>query len=199
MRIDLLRHGACEGGRIFRGHYDVPVTGEGWQQMQQGLAQLTPGWDAVITSPLIRCQRFARQLSEQAALPLEVVDDLKETSFGDWEGQSVERIWREQESRALAWARAPDQVGPPGGEPYWNFRQRVLKALTELHERYDNQRLLLVTHGGIIKLLLSLAHNKPPSGMMNLQIGYGFAAELEYAPGEVSVLSPDESVYVYSG
>ena len=35
--VDLLRHGESEGGEIFRGSIDVPLTEMGWQQMQSAV------------------------------------------------------------------------------------------------------------------------------------------------------------------
>ena len=42
--IDILRHGQCEGGEIYRGSTDVPLTDLGWQQMRNAVASHN-GWD----------------------------------------------------------------------------------------------------------------------------------------------------------
>ena len=46
--IDLLRHGQCEGGEIFRGSTDVALSEAGWQQMRHA-TQEEDNWDRVIT------------------------------------------------------------------------------------------------------------------------------------------------------
>ena len=178
MQIDLLRHGECEGGAIFRGSLDVALTDQGWQQMQNGLAQLNAGWDAIVSSPLIRCNRFATAVADQTGLELQQEPDLREICFGQWEGQSVERIWREQAELCNRWSRGPDRVTPPAGEPFLQFRARVLRAVAALAQRYAQQRLLLVTHGGVIKLLLTEALNTGAAGMMQQDVGYGFSASM---------------------
>ncbi len=53
--IDLLRHGACEGGEIFRGSSDVALSEQGWQQMRAAIADETAPWQAVVSSSLQRC------------------------------------------------------------------------------------------------------------------------------------------------
>ena len=58
--VDVLRHGQCQGGQIFRGSTDVLLTDLGWQQMEQALENYQ-GWEAVVASPLRRCQLFAEQ------------------------------------------------------------------------------------------------------------------------------------------
>ncbi|UTF60099.1 histidine phosphatase family protein [Gilvimarinus sp. DA14] len=196
MQIDLLRHGECEGGRIFRGHTDVALTDTGWQQMLAGLQSLEDNWQAIVSSPLQRCRRFAQVLSENRQLPLTVMPGIKEINYGIWEGQQVADVWREQEQQVLAWSRDPEQYGPPEGEAFSQFRERVLQTVLSLAETGDN-KLLLITHGGVIKLLLSIANNKPPPWMMQLNIGYGFTASLQLQAGQLSVLYPEASHYVY--
>jgi len=199
VQIDLLRHGACEGGHIFRGDTDVPLTGAGWQQMREGLARLAGPWAHIVSSPLQRCRAFAEQQAEKLNLPLSIEPGIREFGFGLWEGQSIEKIWREHKNHCLAWSRAPDKVGPPGGEPYGDFRQRVLEAVEKIARARAGDRTLLVTHGGVIRLLLSVARKKPPSDIMQLTVGYGFAASLNFDSRNLNILYPQESAYVYQG
>ncbi|WP_444957858.1 histidine phosphatase family protein [Microbulbifer sp. ZKSA002] len=199
MRIDLLRHGACEGGNIFRGQIDVPLTSEGREQMLRGLAELDGSWDRIVTSPLQRCQRFAAQLAREKKLPITEVPDIREIGFGDWEGQSVDKIWTEQRAQCEAWGRDPEKHAPPGGEPFPVFRSRVLQAIDNLAQQYSGESLLLITHGGVIKLLLAYANNWLPVKMISLQVNYGFAASLRYDSDNKSftVSYPEQSAYVY--
>ncbi|WP_049721444.1 histidine phosphatase family protein [Gilvimarinus polysaccharolyticus] len=190
MQIDLLRHGECEGGAIFRGSLDVALTANGWQQMQNGLAELNSGWSRIVSSPLLRCARFAEVQADNTGLPLEWQRDLREICFGDWEGQSVERIWREQSPLCNAWSRAPDTTTPPNGEPFKQFRARVLKALATLAQHYPGERLLVITHGGVIKLLLTEALGTGAAGMMQLNVGYGFSTSMSVINGKLTLLQP---------
>lgn len=107
VRIDLLRHGACEGGGIFRGTTDTPLTARGWQQMDTGLRQLSGPWQAVISSPQIRCRCFAERVAAQYQIQLHLEPALREIDFGEWEGCAIEQVWREQTDLVLAWSRAP--------------------------------------------------------------------------------------------
>ncbi|WP_299592677.1 histidine phosphatase family protein [uncultured Microbulbifer sp.] len=199
MRIDLLRHGACEGGSIFRGHIDVPLTELGWQQMSDGLNALNGCWDRIITSPLQRCDRFARSLGAQTGLPVTSVAGIREIGFGDWEGLPVNTAWTEQRALCEAWSQNPEAYSPPGGEPYTEFRSRVLRALDALATTYVGETLLLVTHGGVIKLLLTIANNWHPGDMISLQVGYGFTASMTYdhRSRTMTVSHPEQSAYVY--
>ncbi|MDO3381806.1 histidine phosphatase family protein [Gilvimarinus algae] len=197
MQIDVLRHGECEGGRIFRGHIDVALTATGRAQMREGVAQLAGPWQRIVSSPLVRCRSFAETLAAQTGVPVEIEPAIKEVGYGQWEGQSVEAVWREQQALCLAWSRAPDKTGPPGGEPFHDFRARVLTALAQSAAIPGADRILWITHGGVIKLLLSMARQMPPAGMMQLTVGYGFAASVQTDGDNLRVLYPQESEYVY--
>lgn len=199
MRIDLLRHGACSGGSIFRGQIDVPLTDEGWAQMTRGLEELAGSWDRIVTSPLGRCQAFATQLGFDEKLPVSSSAGIREIGFGEWEGQPVDKIWTEQKALCDAWSRDPDKYSPPGGELFTSFRSRVLHTICDLSVRYSGESLLLVTHGGVIKLLLTIANGWLPSQMISLQVGYGFTASMEYdrERGIFVIPYPEQGAYVY--
>ncbi|MBN8431558.1 histidine phosphatase family protein [Microbulbifer salipaludis] len=199
MRIDLLRHGACVGGHIFRGHVDVPLSDAGWEQMETGLLIFTAPWTRIISSPLQRCHKFAAQVGRDRGLPVHTEAGIREIGFGDWERQPVDRIWHEQRALCEAWSRDPERHSPPGGEPFASFRTRVLASIDGLAKRYGDEPLLLVTHGGVIKLLLTTAHQWQPARMIALTVGYGFGASLEYNPStrKFSILHPPQSAYVY--
>ena len=74
--VDLLRHGEPEGGQMFRGAVDDPLSLRGWEQMRAAVGDCRD-WNTVITSPLIRCAAFARELAERLDRPLEIVDGLR--------------------------------------------------------------------------------------------------------------------------
>ncbi|MFS1524687.1 histidine phosphatase family protein [Microbulbifer sp. 2304DJ12-6] len=199
MRIDLLRHGACSGGSIFRGQIDAPLTDEGWKQMSRGLEALAGPWDRIVTSPLHRCQAFATQLGLDKKLPVSSSAGIREIGFGEWEGQPVNKIWTEQQALCDLWSREPDKHSPPSGEPFTSFRSRVLLTMRDLSVRYKGKSLLLITHGGVIKLMLTIANGWSPSQMISLQVGYGFAASMEYdcTSETFAIPYPEQSTYVY--
>src|SRR6187401_779020 len=89
--IDLLRHGACQGGEIYRGRTDVQLSGEGWQQMERAV-RAPADWQRIVTSPLLRCREFAEHCARRFSLPLQLENALQELDFGEWEGRLVQEI-----------------------------------------------------------------------------------------------------------
>jgi alpha-ribazole phosphatase len=152
--FDLIRHGEPEGGPMFRGGKDDPLSPLGWQQMQAAIAT-GDTWNAVLSSPMQRCIRFAEAVAGRRGLPLHADERLREIGFGDWEGMTADAIELQcSEHLARFWADA-EANPPPGGERLSQFQQRILMAWEEWCERFAGQRVLLVGHGGAIRVILS--------------------------------------------
>lgn len=151
--FDLLRHGACEGGEIFRGSTDVALSEDGWRQMRTAIAD-EAGWDLVLTSSLQRCARFAEELAQSRQLPLRQEARLREIHFGDWEGRTHVEVQREQGDVLRRFWRDPLGVVPPNGEAMTDFRDRVMAAMREIQRECVGQHVLIVTHGAVIRVLL---------------------------------------------
>lgn len=169
--IDLLRHGEPEGGARFRGHLDDPLSVAGWAQMR-GAAGKGGAWDVVVTSPLRRCADFAVELAARLEVPLESDTRLREIGFGAWEGLTAEQIAaREPEALARFW-HDPARHAPPGGEALADFEKRVAAAWDELLQRHAGRRVLLVCHGGVIRLILARVLDMPRTGLFRLNVPF---------------------------
>lgn len=185
-RLDLLRHGQCEGGEIFRGSHDVALTSEGWANMEARIEAPTPTpWDAVVSSPLQRCRAFAESAAERLELPLILEPELREMHFGDWEGRLYQDIWDNDPTLAL-WGEDPERHTPPEGEPLAVFAQRVNSAIDRLAECRAGQRLLVVTHGGVIRLLLTRAKGLPRNTLRDQPVPYAHFVPLRWSDGQLS-------------
>lgn len=178
LRLQLLRHGETELGGGFRGSLDDPLTTSGWQQMRARCAGMGD-WDRLISSPLQRCAAFAAELASQRGLPLELHAGLRELHFGDWEGRSAAELMEDQADALGRFWADPYGFTPPGGEPLTAFRERVLDSLEQLQQRYSGQSLLLVTHGGVIRLLLAIARGLPEADLLQVEVSHGQLVTLE--------------------
>lgn len=151
--IDLIRHGEPEGGPMFRGSKDDPLSALGWQQMEKAIGN-NNCWDVILSSPMQRCRHFADRLAERLGLPLHTDERLREISFGEWEGLTASEIEaRYGERLALFWADA-EANPPPGGELLSQFQARVLAAWEEWTGELAGKHILLVCHGGVIRVAL---------------------------------------------
>ncbi len=171
--VDVLRHGECQGGEIFRGATDVALSETGWEQMRGAVGRYpAERWQRVISSPLRRCREFAEEQAEALGLPLTVDEDWRELSFGDWEGRPREELLAENRAAVEAFYRDPQGCAPPGGEPADAMQQRVLQAWARALGAASGERVLLVTHGGVIRALLAHVLGMPLQRMFTLDVPY---------------------------
>ncbi len=171
--IDLLRHGEPEGGEMFRGHTDVPLTEQGWQQMRRAVENGDQApWQRVISSPLQRCNNFARHLAEQHDIPHSEESAMREISFGDWDGASFEHVRREYKEQLKQYWADVSKYTPPNGEPMSAFRTRLVGFWNSLIERHEGEHLLLVSHGGVIRVLLAEVLDMPLKSIIRLSVPY---------------------------
>jgi alpha-ribazole phosphatase len=172
LRLDLLRHGETELGGGLRGSLDDALTNKGWQQMREAVLEQGP-WDRLVSSPLQRCARFAHELGGQLGLPVSLENDLQELHFGAWEGQSAAQLMKtDEQALGLFWAD-PYSFTPPEGEPVAVFSARVLAAVARLQLAYTSERVLLISHGGVMRLLLAQARGLPREQLLNVEVGHG--------------------------
>jgi alpha-ribazole phosphatase len=165
--IDLLRHGDT-GQSSYRGQLDDPLSTLGWSQLRAATADRR--WDSIFTSSLCRCADFARELAAEQGVPLRVDRRLAEYHFGDWQGVSIERLAREQgDALGQFWAD-PVNFPPPGAEPFAAFRDRLSAALDNIAQVATSQRVLVVTHGGVIRLLRCHSEQRDFGDMANIDV-----------------------------
>lgn len=143
----LLRHGptgASQSGAPL-GRLDLPVTQEGqaqWPRVKQELLSL--GIQRVLTSDLVRAKAHAMDLG----LPVLILADLGEQSFGEWEGIP----WSELQNVGSFFSE-PVRSMPPGGESFAHCASRALMALQGALD--GEQSTLVLAHGGSLRAILS--------------------------------------------
>lgn len=169
--VGLLRHGAVHGGPRFRGSTDDPLTETGYAQMCS--ATQTWGWGHVVTSPLARCAAFAEVLARQRGVPLIVDERLREIHFGSWEGHTAAQLLRTDGTALRRFWSDPVAHPPPGGESLADFGARVLEGWEQWLRHGKNAATLLITHGGVIRVLLCHLLSRPLSTLFDLDVPLG--------------------------
>lgn len=179
-RIDLLRHGVCDDGQIYRGRTDSALSASGYRQMQAAVEGQE--WQVVIASPLQRCRCFAQDLADEQQIPLIINDDLIELNFGVWEGQALDAVWSAYQKDVMAFWNDPVQNPPLGGESLSSMQERVVSVLEYIHAKHRGKKVLLVTHGGVIRLLVGYLLQMPIRAVRQLSVDYGSMSRIEIYP-----------------
>lgn len=172
MMLDLLRHGETELGGGLRGSLDDALTSLGWSQMREAVEQGGP-WDVLVSSPLQRCALFADELGARLGLPVQREPALQELHFGEWEGRSAAQLMDTHADELGRFWADPYAYTPPGGETVLAFAERVAGAIDRLQRAHAGKRVLLVTHGGVMRLLLARARSLPREQLLQVEVGHG--------------------------
>ena len=145
MRICIIRHGETDWnaeGR-FQGREDIPLNAAGLEQAR-ACAQVLQGegWARVLTSPLCRARRTAREIADVLGVPQVEVDwDLVERDLGAASGMT-----RSERNRAF-----PNGVYP-GMEALEGVQARMQRALDRCLAQ--GKDAILISHGAAIRALL---------------------------------------------
>ena len=165
--IDIIRHGEPVGGSKYRGWVDDPLSDKGWAQMRAAV-EGRDEWTRIVSSDLSRCAAFAREVGERLSLPVALDEGFREVAFGSWEGRTSKELMADDPEGAAAFWRDPVNNTPEGAEPLTTFRDRVLGAWERLLERHAGERVLLVGHAGMMRILLLNALAMPIEGFYHL-------------------------------
>ena len=180
--IDLLRHGEPEGGVLIRGWRDDPLSPTGWEQMRSTVGDAAP-WQHVVSSPLVRCAAFADELAGRLGIPVTREERLRELGFGAWEGLDPARLYRDDPQAVTGFWDDPTAHPPPGGEPFDRFQSRVIAGFEGVRERFQGQHVLLVIHGGVIRMLLAHILGMPPANLFRMEVPYAAASRIRVEEG----------------
>lgn len=154
----LLRHPEPEAsarGRCY-GALDVTLSPEGIRQahaVADVLAQEL--FAAIYTSPRKRCTQAARILAADRICSVEIVAALRELDFGEFEGRTYDEIAATYPDLYQQWMDRPTGTQFPSGEGFRDMHARVTAATRELRSRHTGQSIALVTHGGVIRIILA--------------------------------------------
>jgi len=157
-KIYLIRHGETEynSARRFQGSMDIPLNEKGIAQ-SKALAEYLKDvcFDAVYASDLSRAIQTAQPLAMQHGLDIIIKPDLREISYGDWEGMLIADIAEKYPSEMALWRESTDKLQIPGGERFKAAAVRSMTALTETAQENIGKTIAIITHGGIVRALIS--------------------------------------------
>ena len=158
----LIRHGETDWNRElrFQGHVDVPLNATGREQarrLAERLAFDKLAVDHLVCSDLIRTQETAAP-SLQVLFPQLRIDtltdsSLREQNFGIVDGKRVDDVKLEHADAWNQWLRFEADYGMPGGETTRQFHTRVMDAVRRIAQQYSGQKIMVVTHGGVLDMI----------------------------------------------
>jgi broad specificity phosphatase PhoE len=163
MVVHLLRHGQsdCTRADRFCSRHDPELNDVG-RAMAEAAAAATPRFGAVYTSAAVRARETAEIVARRAGAAPQVLDDLRELDYGDWDDLPKSAV--ERTSAYRAWLGDPVRFAPPGGESAGAVAARAGAAIDWIVRRHEGEEVLVVTHKATIRILICHELGAPVEG-----------------------------------
>ncbi len=169
MIIYFVRHGKTEHNinRLATGHIDVPLLEEGLKEAEKLTSEIPNDFTEIYSSDLLRCKQTAEILNSKLGLKIVYDPRLRERDFGSLAGQPIETFsldLREKDKNQKYDYR------PYGGESVEDVKTRVFSFIEDLIKNKQNEKILVVTSGGVIRLLHNLINKEVHEKIHNASI-----------------------------
>lgn len=158
----VVRHGESTWNALgrYQGQSDVPLSQEGRLQAAMLAERLTGlSFTAVYSSDLARALTTAQIVTERLAGPPTVQTDpgLREIDVGLLSGLDTPQMKQQYAAYLDALRADPWATRRPGGESMEDLYTRAGASFQAMHERHPGGRVLVFTHGGVVRVAVGLA------------------------------------------
>ena len=153
MKITLVRHSEVikEYQGKYNGHIDISLSLKGINDAKELAQKLKDKeFDKVYCSDLLRAKETLNELNLDIK-PI-YTKELREKSWGEHEGKSFNEI----QTEGIEYINFEQWISALDGEDFSLYKQRVQKYFYETIFKEDAKNILIVTHSGVIKTLLSI-------------------------------------------
>ncbi len=197
-RILMVRHGKTEWNKQarFQGKTDIPLDGDGHAQARLLAARLG-SWnpEIIFSSPLQRARETAEAIaSEHENLSPVLLDGLSEMCFGVWEGRVIRDIIASEGESFTRWRESPFESPPPGGESFDSVGLRVRAAMEEIMSA-ECERVVAVSHGGIIRAALALFLDIPLAATWRMEVTNCSVTALDISKRGISLAFLNDDIH----
>ena len=182
-RVYLFRHGETANSKevSFNGHFDVGLSAKGEDQFAEWAKVLKDEpFTAIYSSDLQRTRIGAQSLAEPHKLEPVPYPELRELSFGEWEGLSVTEVDKKFPKQLAKRMKNTEKFQVEGGETFEQLRQRVIPRFEEIIARHPNEQIALVCHGGVNRVILSHLLEVPIKRIFRMKQDYAALNIIQY-------------------
>ena len=111
-------------------------------------------FDVVISSPLERCIQTIEPFRKKADISTVEMEAFQEMDYGNWSGKNLKKLAQKKEWKIIQ--NTPETFTFPKGESFRNAAKRINNALISIERDFKDQNILIVSHGDIIKIAITL-------------------------------------------
>ena len=191
----LIRHGETDWNRAlrFQGQVDIPLNGVGHTQAQRVCDHLlTTDWGQaaqVYSSDLLRARQTAEAFASALSRDCRPRAGLREQNFGVFDGLSALDIQAQYPELWAQWRCFQADFTLPQGESTRQFHARVMAELEGIAHAHGGERVVVVTHGGVLDMVWRSVHQLPLNGPRQCDIPNAGLNHLKMACGRWEIVS----------
>lgn len=190
-RLLLIRHGETDWNREgrFQGSIDTPLNEAGRAQARAVGGRLQAETiDAVFSSPLARTYDTAREIARPHCLPILTDPNLREISWGKFEGMTRDEISARYPAWQQIFASGSRRYTAPDGETRESLAARVRDAIESIVRMYPDATVAVVTHGGTLSAVMKQVMGLPPHASVHIKFKNCSISELKLNDGHEPVV-----------
>lgn len=166
INLYIIRHGQSKMNEvhIMQGQKEFPLgtnglTKKGMEEVEKTKLLLKNiKISKIFSSDLERCRETCNILNKDLKGKIIFCKELREQNCGDWEGKPSKETFTEEIKEKI---NKEIEVVPPKGESLKDIESRVINFINKILKEYDNESLLIVTHGALIQTMLGYFMNIP--------------------------------------
>lgn len=158
LELILVRHGETESNKAgtYLGWTDIGLNENGINQVRLLRDKLANAKiQRILTSPLKRAVQTAEIINESCKAEIRYIEELKEINFGLWDNMTFQEIQNKFPKEHKKWLENSDNYHFPEGESAAELYERVSKVIEQLTAKEKDVTILLVTHQGVIRNIIS--------------------------------------------
>lgn len=157
-KIYLIRHGQTNANveKRYCGQTDVELNYKGIRDTAS-LAKIlkNASIDSIVSSDLKRTTQTANIINQYHNLQIEFMSEFREINFGKFENLTFEQIGEIYPKEKEKMIEEKTNYNFLEGESLVELHNRVTKAFYKLVKDKPNENILIVSHGGVIRMILT--------------------------------------------
>lgn len=204
LKLYLIRHGEtfwnCESKT--QGCTNVGLSEKGILQgklLAEKLKKTNDVFKKIFTSDLDRCHLTAKLIDKELQAGVEIDTGLREMSFGDWEGLTIDEIKRQHSKEYIRWRNDPCDAKIPRGEDLKAVQNRCLDSVKSISDIYSHGSIIIVSHGVAIKTIILGLLGLDLSRFYSLTISNASINKIEFRDYGPVITNLNDSCHLESG
>jgi probable phosphoglycerate mutase len=194
-QIYLLRHAESEAnarGVLAGRDYSVNLTSKGFKDSRKIKSRLAKiEFTRVYSSPITRCvQTITPFLDSYPRIDVTLTESVIDLEYGIWSGKKLAALSKKKEWSLIQ--NRPAEFTFPNGESFQEMRRRVKSFLNSMID--TDGPILIVSHGDIIKMALTITLDLPLNKFQNFVIAPASISIIDYSQKSKSVISTNQRI-----